>query len=130
MSATSVRIVAIIDDDHHVRESIQDLLETAGYVSVLFPSAEAFLSDLSNCSVDCILADVQMPGMSGIELLEVLEKKGNGPPILIMTSHADNQTRAAAMRHGASAFLPKPLDTNEMLNSLEQAVAERPRHLS
>ncbi|KQS76419.1 response regulator [Rhizobium sp. Leaf383] len=118
----ATRTVAIIDDDRHLRESIQDLLETAGLSSLLFPSADAFLHERGYEDVNCILSDVKMPGTSGIELIDILGEMGGCPPVLIMTSYADKQTKATALNKGAVAFLPKPLDSDEVLRCLETAV--------
>lgn len=122
MPAPNTKIVAIVDDDRHLRESIRDLLEMEGFTSELYSSAEDFLSREGYLSVDCILADVRMTGMSGIEMLRILKRRENCPPILIMTSYVDAQIKSVVLRSGAAAFLDKPLDSGELLACLERAV--------
>lgn len=114
--------IAIVDDDRAVRESLQDLLDAQGYQSLLYASAEDFLSQHGYRSVDCILADVKMPGMSGIEMLAHLKRMPNCPPVLIMTSYTSAQTKEAALRSGARAFLEKPLDSRQLISCLMNAI--------
>lgn len=122
MAESETKIVAIVDDDQYVRESIKDLLEFEGFTGEMYSSAEEFLSREGNLSVDCILADVRMSGMSGIDMLHILKQREGCPPILIMTSYANAQLKAAVLRSGASAFLGKPLDSAQLLACLESAV--------
>ncbi|RCW81905.1 response regulator transcription factor [Phyllobacterium bourgognense] len=123
MSAVNTKILAIIDDDRHLRESLQDLLETEGVKSNLYGSAEEFLAGNGHELVHCILADVRMTGMSGIELLRILRQKDGCPPILIMTSYTDNGMQATALRCGASAFLAKPIDSRQLMACIEKATS-------
>lgn len=113
-------IIAIIDDDQDLRESLQDLLETEGLESRLYASAEEFIDRNGYNEVDCILADVRMSGMSGIELLRVLSGKDSSPPVLIMTAYADNGMRATALRAGAAGFLAKPIDTVQLIECIRR----------
>ncbi|MCV9966724.1 response regulator [Pararhizobium sp. BT-229] len=122
MSETNKKIVAIIDDDLILRESIKDLLEFEGFTGELYASAEDFLSQEGYLAADCVLADVRMPGMSGIEMLGVLKQRESCPPVLIMTSYPDAQMESAALRSGAAAFLGKPLDSQQLLTCLNAAV--------
>ncbi|MDI7861594.1 response regulator [Rhizobiaceae bacterium n13] len=130
MAPTNIKKIAIVDDDRYVRESIKDLLEFEGFASELYSSAEDFLSREGHLSVDCILADVRMTGMSGIDMLQILKQRENCPPILIMTSYANAQLESSALRSGAAAFLGKPLDSEQLLTCLQSAVgggsAEKP----
>ncbi|MDL2398980.1 response regulator transcription factor [Rhizobium mayense] len=114
--------IAIIDDDQSVRESIQDLLETEGVRSHLYASAEDFLSQEGYREVDCILADVRMPGISGIEMLVLLKGVEGCPPVLMMTSYTTAQMKVAALRNGASAFLGKPLDSGELIACIRNVI--------
>jgi FixJ family two-component response regulator len=115
-------IVAIVDDDRHLRESLQDLLETEGIESRLYASAEDLLFQSGHEGVDCVLADVRMTGMSGIEMLRILRAIVGCPPVLIMTSYADDGMRANALRCGAEAFLAKPVDSRKLIDSIRTAI--------
>lgn len=114
--------IAIIDDEVHLRESLNDLLETAGYWSDLHESADQFLRVEGYRSVACILADVRMPGSSGIDLLRLLRNVPNCPPVVIMTSYADENMRSLAMASGAVAFLAKPIDRDLLFDVIETAI--------
>lgn len=122
MPASNVRTIAIVDDNRHLRESIKDLLETEGFAGELYSSAEDFLQREGYLFADCILADIRMTGMSGIEMLRILKLREDCPPILIMTSYADAQTESAVLQNGAAAFLGKPIDSGRLLSCLEDAV--------
>ncbi len=124
MASLRPKHIAIIDDEMHLRESLKDLLETAGYFSDLYESADHFLREEGYRSVACILADVRMPGTSGIQLLKILEDVPNCPPTLIMTSYADEQTRLLALASGAAAFLPKPIDSRLLFEGIEKAIKD------
>lgn len=121
MPAEKNTTIAIVDDDRHLRESLQDLLETEGIESRLYESAEEFLSQRGHEGVDCILADVRMTGMSGIAMLRILRSMTKCPPVLIMTSYADDGMRATAIRHGAEAFLAKPIESKRLIESIRTA---------
>lgn len=121
MQKPNKKTIAIVDDDRDLRESLQDLLETEGIESILFGSAEDFLATDSHKGVHCILADVRMKGMSGLELLRLLRTRTGAPPVVIMTSYADDGTRATAMRWGAHAFLTKPINSQQLIECIEAA---------
>jgi len=112
------KVIAIVDDDRNLRDALQDLLETAGYESQLYPSAEAFLEKEGYVGADCVLTDINMPGMSGIDMLKELQGLPHLPPIIIMTSYDDCDTISAAANSMAVAFLSKPVDTAELLKCL------------
>lgn len=114
--------IAVVDDDEAIRGAMEDLLESCGYTGISFASALEFLSDPDHASFGCILSDVKMPGMDGIQMLAVLNKEPSRPPIVFMTSFADLRIRSAAMRSGALAFLGKPVDISELLGFLEKAI--------
>ena len=116
-------VIAIVDDDPSIREALDDLVLSCGYQSQLFVSAEDFLADDNRAAIDCMLVDVKMPGLSGIELQAVLNKQADcKPPMIFMTSYRDERTRAAAMEGGAFAFLGKPVDFSQLVLCLEQAL--------
>lgn len=116
-------VIAIVDDDRSIREALDDLILSCGYQSRLFASAEEYLADQDRASIDCMLVDVKMPGLTGIELQSVLNEQDTlKPPMIFMTSYSDSITRAAAMSGGAFAFLGKPVNLNQLLQCLEQAL--------
>ncbi len=118
-------IIAIVDDDPSIREALDDLVLSCGYRSRLFVSAEAFLADAERSAIDCMLVDVKMPGLTGIELQAVMNKQvEHKPPMIFMTSYRDDRTRAAAMDGGAFAFLGKPVDFDQLVQCLEQALKD------
>ena len=121
MSKTPV--IAIVDDDRSIREALDDLVLSCGYESRLFSSAEDFLARGDLVAIDCMLVDVKMPGLSGIQMQDVLNSRGDQkPPMIFMTSYCDERTRAAAMDGGAFAFLGKPVDFNQLILCLEEAL--------
>lgn len=116
-------VVTIVDDDQSIREALNDLALSCGYQSRLYSSAEAFLAERDIVAVDCMLVDVKMPGMSGIELQAVLnDRPAPKPPMIFMTSYRDERTRAAVMSGGAFEFLSKPVDFARLIICLEQAI--------
>jgi FixJ family two-component response regulator len=106
--------VAVVDDDPFVLESLHDFFDALGIDSKTYSSADQFLSSGDADNVHCVLADLKMPGTSGLQLLEHLVKR-NGPPVCIMTSFADTRTREVAIRGGAVGFLEKPIDSADLL---------------
>jgi FixJ family two-component response regulator len=116
-------VIAIVDDDPSIREALDDLILSCGYQSRLFTSAEEYLAAQDRASIDCMLVDVKMPGLTGIELQAVLNEQDTlKPPMIFMTSYSDNKTRAAAMSGGAFAFLGKPVNFSQLIQCLEQAL--------
>ncbi|MDT4831264.1 response regulator [Sinorhizobium sp. Sb3] len=120
MSGSRAKIVAIIDDDRNLRLALQDLLETVGIIGEVYKSAEDFISREGFRTADCILTDLRMPGMSGLELLRMLRTQGHKQPVLIMTSYADADAEASALKGGASEFLSKPLNSDRLIRSIRQ----------
>lgn len=115
--------IAIVDDDQSIREALDDLVLSCGYRSRLFTSAEAFLADCDRATIDCMLVDVKMPGLTGIELQAALNAQDMPkPPMIFMTSYRDEKTKAAAMNGGAFAFLGKPVDLSQLVLCMEQAL--------
>jgi len=122
LSATQIHTIAIVDDDESIREALDDLIKSCGYESRLFASAEDYLAYNAQSDIDCMLVDVKMPGLSGIELQAELNKQTAHPPMIFMTSYEDERTRNAAMDGGAFAFLGKPVDITKLLSHLEHAL--------
>lgn len=113
--------VYLVDDDPAVRESICDLLDSAGIRSQCFSSAEEFLAQRNPKMQGCLLLDVRLPGMSGIELQAFLIGKQAVLPVIIMTAHADIPMVRKALKSGAVEFLTKPFSDEELLESIQQA---------
>ena len=119
--------VLIIDDDSNVRYGLENLLESAGHHTVGLESAEDFLgSELMN-AVDCVVLDVNMPGMSGLDLQRVLSDRNERIPIIFVTAHSDEETKTRAMNEGAVAFFGKPVQEDDLLQSIAAAVLGKPR---
>jgi FixJ family two-component response regulator len=116
-------MIAIVDDDQGVREALDGLLQALGYRAVAFESAEDFLESADRSAIACMIVDVRMPGLSGIELQALLNTQGVSPPIIFLTSFVDDSTRAKAFEGGAACFLGKPVDAEVLLGCLRNALA-------
>jgi FixJ family two-component response regulator len=114
----------VVDDDEAIREALDDLLRSVGFRCRPFVSAEDFLAHANRADIACIILDVRMPGLSGLDLQERLNADGGGhPPILFMTSYADDATRIRALGGGARDVLGKPVDGHVLIASLNSAMA-------
>lgn len=109
-------MIAIVDDEELVRTSLQRLLKMAGYTIAAFTSAEEFLNSGRVQDVRCLIADIRMPGMSGLDLQAQLNAEDYQIPIIFITAHGDEKMRLRAMRDGAVAFLAKPFDNSVLLD--------------
>src|SRR5690606_24727529 len=118
-------IVYVIDDDDSARHSLEFLLDVAGIRVRSFASADAFLSASPPLAGACIVTDVRMPGMSGIELVEALHKQGAAVPVIVITGHADVPLAIQAMKAGVSDFIEKPFDDDVMLAAIDHALARQ-----
>ena len=109
-------VIAVVDDDEMVRTGLERLLRTSGYPVSAFASAEEFLASgrLQECR--CLIADIRMPGMSGLDLQSQLNAEGYRIPIIFITAHGDEKMRIRAMKDGAVAFLAKPYDNAVLLD--------------
>lgn len=115
--------VFIVDDDPSICESLCDLIESAGLATMQFPSAEEFLKVFTPELAGCLLLDVRLPGMSGMELQNRLLKSGIAIPIIIMTAHGDVPMVRNAMKAGAVEFLTKPFQDEDLLQAIDEAFA-------
>ena len=115
--------VVIIDDDGNVRYGLQNLLESAGHHAVGFESAEHFLDSGLLDGVDCAVLDINMPGMSGLDLQRILAERNQGMPVIFVTAHSDQETKTRALSGGAFAFYGKPVQEDDLLQSIAAAVA-------
>lgn len=116
------RIVHIVDDDEAVRQSLAFLLGSAGLTVRVYESATAFLASLSAVRKGCIVTDVRMPDMSGIELLQQLRSKACNLPAIVITGHGDVPLAVEAMKAGAVDFIEKPFDQEAILNAVRSAL--------
>jgi len=112
----------IVDDDEAVRLSLAVLLESEGFVTRCFDSAQAFLDFVTPNPMGCLVSDVRMPGLSGLDLQRVLARMGVSLPIIFMTGHADVPMAVEALKAGAVDFIEKPFPNHVMIDSLRQAM--------
>jgi FixJ family two-component response regulator len=114
--------VAIIDDDELVQQSLEDCMESAGYSVEVYDSAEEFLASSSARNAACLIVDIQLPGISGLELQGRLAGTENFAPIVFVTSRGTNANRERAIKYGAAGFLSKPFRREELLNAVQAAI--------
>ena len=114
-------LVYVVDDDEPFRDSLRWLLESAGYRVVTYSTAERFLHEYEPGAAACLVLDVRLPGMSGLELKRELKRVGETLPIVFITGHADERTKLEALKDGASHFLRKPFQDTQLLSLIAQA---------
>ena len=115
-------LVVIVDDDESIQDALQDLLDSAGLPARAFGSGEEFLESGLCRETGCLIADIRMPGMSGLELQARLKADQCSIPIIFITAHGDGRTRLQAMREGAVEFLSKPFDHQLLLKKVRAAL--------
>ncbi|HEY6488749.1 MAG: response regulator [Terracidiphilus sp.] len=115
-------VIAIVDDDEPLREALGSVLKAAGFVSAEFASAEEFLESTEREKVRCLILDVRLPGMSGIELQRCLQDARSLIPIIFVTAHGDASLRNVLMSAGASGFLNKPVRRDALLREIDAAL--------
>jgi FixJ family two-component response regulator len=118
--------VALVDDEENVRKALERLLRSANFVTVGYASAADFLKGLADDQPDCLLLDIQMPGMTGLELQEELRRAGRSIPLIFVTGIDNPDCRAQAMRAGAAAYLLKPGSEEILLEAIRSALKDRP----
>ena len=121
-SEGSPQLVAIVDDDQSVQSALKDLMESAGLSARCFSSAEEFLESDERNQTACLIADIRMPGMSGLELQAKLKAEGSRIPIIFITAHGDAKMKTVAMKAGAVEFLSKPFDGEVLLANVRAAL--------
>jgi FixJ family two-component response regulator len=119
-----IGIVAIVDDDEDLREALGSLLRASDFIIDTFPTAEAFLAFPRREEISCLVLDIRLPGMSGIELQKRLLDAGHAIPIVFISAHSDSSVRDLVMKAGAVAFLSKPVRGRELLREIETALKE------
>jgi FixJ family two-component response regulator len=115
-------MIAIVDDDEAVREALGMLVRSLSHKASTFGSAEEFLKSKQFSNTSCIITDLQMPGLSGLDLQDLLLARGHRFPIIFITAHSDENVRARAMKAGAVAFLSKPVNPDHLLGYLDEAL--------
>jgi FixJ family two-component response regulator len=125
MDLASAAMISIVDDDMSVRRATKTLLTSLGYATATFGSAEEFLGFGCLQETDCLIVDVQMHGMSGIDLQHHLITKGDTTPVIFVTAFPEEAPRARALAAGAFGFLSKPFSTESLVACLEKALAHR-----
>ena len=118
-------VVHVIDDDESAREALAFLIDCAGMQVRSYPSAIAFLDQAASVGRGCIVTDVRMPGMTGIELLARLKDEGVNDPVIVITGHADVPMAIEAMKAGVADFLEKPFSDDAMLGAIKAAMARQ-----
>jgi len=118
-------VIAVVDDEEAIRDALSDLLLVMGYSCQTFDRAEAFLAAHTPNRFDCLITDIRMPGMSGLDLLQHLEAAGSTMPVIVVTSFDDPLIRSRAIESGAHAYLTKPVSDDVLLQSLKTALPGR-----
>ena len=113
--------ITVVDDDTSVREALQGLLRSAGFDAEVFASAAEFLSSSGVRLTACLVLDVRMPGMSGVELQKRLIASGRTVPIIFISTYADEEVRSLVLQRGAVDFLQKPFTKEALLSAIERA---------
>jgi FixJ family two-component response regulator len=116
------KLIAMIDEDESTQKSLRELLESTGFVARCFGSAEEFLESDLQCEVGCLIAEIQMPGISGVELQARLKAEQCNIPIIFIVSNGGTRMRIQAMREGEVEFLAKPLDHQRLLETVRAAL--------
>ena len=122
VTKTKSRLVAILDDDELMRSALQGLLKTVGLPAQAFASAEEFLKSGQHHQIACLIVDIRMPGMSGLELQAKLNAERCKIPIIFITAHGDEKMRLQALRAGAVEFMAKPFNDEALLESVRAAL--------
>jgi FixJ family two-component response regulator len=121
----TTNLISVVDDDESVRRSTRLLVESFGYRAAVFESAEGLLRFGQLQDTSCLVLDVQMPGMDGLELQTQLAAEGCGIPVIFITAHDDQKSRRRALRAGAVAFLGKPFTDQQLLQAISFSLAAR-----
>jgi FixJ family two-component response regulator len=123
MLSPTVHIIVGVDDDVRILESIESLVESAGFASLIFSSAEQFLQSGKLAEAGCLITDVRMPGMDGIELQHRVRFNRPELPVIVIAGHRDEEMRRKALEGGAFAFLYKPFDPGDLLAAVNRAMS-------
>jgi FixJ family two-component response regulator len=122
---SEVPLISIVDDDELARDGMRELVESFGYKAVTFYSAESFLQSGVIAETTCLITDLQMPGLNGLELQEALQSRGYHTPIILVTAFPNDKHRTRAFNNGAVGFLSKPFDDRSLMECLTTAIKLR-----
>jgi FixJ family two-component response regulator len=115
-------LISIVDDDELARDGIRQLVESLGYNAVTFTSAEHFLQSAVVAHTTCLITDLQMPGLSGLDLQQELQSRGYRTPVILVTAYPNDKHRTRALNNGAVGFLSKPFDDRSLMECLTDAI--------
>ena len=115
-------LISVVDDDESMREAIRGLMKSLGYTAQAFASAEEFLNSREALGTSCLIADVQMPGMTGLELHRHLVASGNTIPTILVTAYPNDSARERALGDGVMGYLSKPFDENDLLACIRSSL--------
>ena len=118
-------LISIVDDDALARDGIRELVDSLGYNTATFMSAEHFLEDGMIAETTCLITDLQMPGLSGLELQQALRSQGYHTPVILITAYPNEKHRIRALGNGAVGFLSKPFDERSLIECLTVAIELR-----
>jgi FixJ family two-component response regulator len=118
---SKVPLISIVDDDALARDGLRELVESLGYKAIAFESAQHFLESSVLAETTCLITDVQMPGLNGLELQEALKARGYNTPVILITAHPHENYRTRALENGAIGFLSKPFNDRSLMECLTTA---------
>lgn len=122
-----LNVIVAVDDDVRIRESIESLVESAGFAPLVFPSAEEFLQSGKLAEAGCLITDVRMPGIDGIELQRRVRFDRPELPVIFISGHCDDEIRRKALEGGAFDFMYKPFDPRDLLAAVNRAMTKYPK---
>jgi FixJ family two-component response regulator len=121
-----IATVGILDDEPEMRKALQRLLASRGFGVREFASGTEFLSSAETANLDCLLLDLHMPGLNGFDVLEAFQSRHIGMPVVVITAHDEPGTAERVRTFGASAYLKKPIDRDDLLTAIRQVIREHP----
>jgi len=119
-------LISVVDDDESVREAVEGLIESLGFRVNAFPSAKDFLASAAVADTSCMIADVHMPQMSGLELLQRLAEQGHRIPTILITAYPNESIRTRALAQGVVGYLIKPFDDDALIKCVRAALQDGP----
>lgn len=122
MQQPSATLIAVVDDDESLRDALDGLLRATGYRARTFASGSDFLASDGPAQAGCLISDIQMPGMCGVELLNQLHARGFEIPVIFISAHPGQRSRITADMAGVVGCLPKPFEAQQLLDSIESAL--------
>ena len=122
---SNLPLISVVDDDESVRESLSGLIRSVGFGVMVFASAEEFLGSNRLLDADCLILDVRMPGMSGIDLQRQLAASHTSIPVIFITAHGDEEARVRALNGGAVDYLLKPFSEEALLQAINTALKSK-----